>query len=301
MIDRATVFGLTAIGGLLLWLLFAGSGHVFDLFWRTPSLALVLGGTLLATMVAYPVARFRSLGKVVRNAFIDRSESPEKTIAILVTLAEMARRDGLLVLEKPIERIDDGFLKRAMRMAVDGTDARMIESVMQAELEGIDLRHTCGKGLLDSMGRFAPVFGMIGTLVGLVIMLGGMSDPTMIGPGMAVALLTTLYGLVFANVVCNPLANKLAQRSSDELLNKTIALKGVLAIQAGDNPRIVAQKLRAYLPQRDWENPPVRVRERTDVVTDGHREGSTGTTAAKSSGRPSVAEDVGERMDRSAA
>ena len=98
----------------------------------------------------------------------------------------------------------------------------MIESVMQSELEGIDLRHTCGKGLLDSMGRSAPVFGMIGTLIGLVIMLGGMNDPTSIGPGMAVALLTTLYGLVFANAVCNPLAGKLAQRSSDELLTKTI-------------------------------------------------------------------------------
>jgi chemotaxis protein MotA len=292
VIDRATVFGLTAIAGLLLWLLFAGSGHVLDLFWRTPSLALVLGGTLLATMVAYPVARFRSLGKVVRNAFVERSESPEQTIAILVTLAEMARRDGLLVLEKPIEQIDNGFLKRAMRMAVDGMDARMIESVMQAELEGIDLRHTCGKGLLDSMGRFAPVFGMIGTLIGLVIMLGGMSDPTMIGPGMAVALLTTLYGLVFANAVCHPLANKLAQRSSDELLTKTIALKGVLAIQAGDNPRIVAQKLRAYLPQSDRESEPVMVRERAGNAADRSREVSAG---------PTVAGDAGERIDRSAA
>lgn len=301
MIDRATVFGLTAIAGLLLWLLFAGSGHVLDLFWRTPSLALVLGGTLLATMVAYPVARFRSIGKVVRNAFIDQGESPEQTIATLVTLAEMARRDGLLALEKPIERIDNGFLKRAMRMAVDGMDAGTIESVMQAELEGIDLRHTCGKGLLDSMGRFAPVFGMIGTLIGLVIMLGGMSDPTMIGPGMAVALLTTLYGLVFANAVCNPLANKLAQRSSDELLIKMITLKGVLAIQAGDNPRIVAQKLRAYLPQGDQEDRPVIVREPSDPVAGRGTEASVGTATARSSGRAPAAKDEAERMDRSAA
>lgn len=300
MIDRATVFGLTAIAGLLLWLLFAGSGHVFDLFWRTPSLALVLGGTLLATMVAYPVARFRSLGKVVRNAFVDRTDSPEQMIAILVTLAEIARRDGLLALEKPVERIDNGFLKRAMRMAVDGMDAGMIESVMQSELEGIDLRHTCGKGLLDSMGRSAPVFGMIGTLIGLVIMLGGMNDPTSIGPGMAVALLTTLYGLVFANAVCNPLAGKLAQRSSDELLTKTIALKGVLAIQAGDNPRIVVQKLRAYLPQGEHEDRPVMVRERTVAGQDEGREAAAGATPNASTG-PSVAEGAGERMDRSAA
>ena len=135
-----------------------------------------------------------------------------------------------------------------MRMAIDGTDNATIEHVCRAEMESVDLRHTYGVRLLESMGRSAPVFGMIGTLIGLVIMLGRMNDPARIGPGMAVALLTTLYGLVLANVFCLPLSRKLAHRSSEELLSKTVALKGVLAIQAGDNPRIVEQKLRAYVP-----------------------------------------------------
>jgi chemotaxis protein MotA len=143
-------------------------------------------------------------------------------------------------------------------MAVDGMDAATIEHVMRSEMEATDLRHTYGKGVLETMGRFSPVFGMIGTLIGLVVMLGHMTDPSRIGPGMAVALLTTLYGLLIANVFCLPLARKLAGRSSDELMVKQMMLKGVLAIQAGDHPRIVEQKLRAYIPGSERE------RRRTD-------------------------------------
>lgn len=248
MIDRATVFGLAAALGLLVWLLIAGAGWEVDVFWRTPSLALVIGGALLTTLIAFPGGRFRSIGQLLRNAFVVRTSSAEESVILLVALAEIARRDGLLALEKPVAGLKDNFLKRAMHMAIDGMDATTIERVCRAEMESVDLRHTYGVRMIESMGRSAPVFGMIGTLIGLVIMLGRMNDPSMIGPGMAVALLTTLYGLVLANVFCLPLARKLAHRSSEELLSKTITLTGVLAIHAGDNPRIVEQKLRAYLP-----------------------------------------------------
>lgn len=248
MIDRATVFGLAATVGLLLWVLVAGAGWESDVFWRTPSLALVMGGAVLTTLIAFPGGRFRSVGQLLRNAFVVRTHSAAESVIMLVALAEIARRDGLLALEKPVAGLKDDFLKRAMRMAIDGMDATMIERICRAEMESVDLRHTYGVRMIESMGRSAPVFGMIGTLIGLVIMLGRMSDPSMIGPGMAVALLTTLYGLVLANVFCLPLARKLSHRSSEELLGKTITLTGVLAIQAGDNPRIVEQKLRAYVP-----------------------------------------------------
>jgi chemotaxis protein MotA len=168
-------------------------------------------------------------------------------VAKLVVLAELARREGMLALETPTEGLDDEFLQRALRMAVDGADATTIESVMQAEIENIDLRHTYGKGMLESIGRFAPVFGMIGTLIGLVIMLGHMHDPSQLGPGMAVALLTTLYGLVIANIFFLPLAKKLSHRSCEEMLLATISLKGVLAIQAGEHPRVVEQRVGVYL------------------------------------------------------
>jgi len=248
LIDRATVFGLAATLGLLVWVLVAGAGWEADVFWRTPSLALVVGGAVLTTLMAFPGGRFRSIGKLLRNAFVVRTPAAQESVILLVALAEIARRDGLLALEKPVAGLKDDFAKRAMRMAIDGMDATTIEHVCRAEMESVDLRHTYGVRLLESMGRSAPVFGMIGTLIGLVIMLGRMNDPAKIGPGMAVALLTTLYGLVLANVFFLPLARKLAHRSSEELLAKTIALKGVLAIQAGDNPRIVEQKLRAYVP-----------------------------------------------------
>ena len=252
MIDRTTVIGLLATAGLLAWVMVAGAGYAVGVFWRTGSLALVIGGAVFTTVMAFPGTRLRSIGAVLKSALYVRTRPPGASIVTLVALAEIARREGLLALERPVEGLSDGFVKRAMRMVIDGYDPSVVRSVMQAELESIDLRHHQNKGLLESMGRSAPVFGMIGTLIGLVIMLGGMDNPAKIGPGMAVALLTTLYGLVLANAVCLPLARKLSHRSSEELLGKTIALEGVLAIQAGNHPRIVAQKLQAYLPADQW-------------------------------------------------
>ena len=133
-------------------------------------------------------------------------------------------------------------------MAVDGTDPELIEQILNSELDAISDRHDRGKGIFDTIGRYAPAYGMIGTLIGLVIMLQNMDDPSKIGPGMAVALLTTMYGSMLANMFALPLADKLGQRNDEELLRKTIVLKGVMSIQSGDNPRIVEQKLKTFLP-----------------------------------------------------
>ncbi|NLX22856.1 MAG: motility protein A [Phycisphaerae bacterium] len=248
LIDRATVFGLAATLFLLAVVIVAGAGWEAHAFWQTPLVALVLGGTLLTTVMAVPGARFRPLVRLIRNAFYVRTRPPAELVVLLVAMADIARRDGLLALERLAVGLNDDFLRRTMRMAIDGSEAATIEAVARAEMESVDLRHAAGAGMLESMGRTAPVFGMIGTLIGLVIMLGRMNDPGNIGPGMAVAMLTTLYGLVLAHVFCFPLARRLTHRSSEELLCRTITLKGVLAIHAGDNPRIVEQKLRAYLP-----------------------------------------------------
>jgi len=250
--DRATVVGLTVTIALLVWVMVAGAGLAIHAFWQTTSLALVVGGALLSTVVAFPEARLRTIWGVLKNAVYVRTRPPEESIVTLVALAEIARREGLLALDRPVQGLRDEFLRRAMQMAIDGYEPATIRAMMQAELESTDLRHSRGRGMLEAMGRSAPVFGMIGTLIGLVAMFGHMDEPSRIGAGMAVAMLTTLYGLIVAHVFCWPLARRLGYRSSEELIGKTIVLEGVLAIQAGDHPRILAQRLRAYLPAEQW-------------------------------------------------
>lgn len=246
--DRTTLIATIGTLGLLAGVIFAGAGYEALVFLRGPALAFVVGGALLTTWMAIPAGRSAEFLRLVRRGLAPVAESPRELVILLVALTEIARRDGMLALERPVSSLDDGFVKRTVRLAIDGTDPGTIESVGRAEMESTDLRHTAAVQTLESAGRSAPVFGMMGTLIGLVIMLGRLEDPAAIGPGMAVALLTTLYGLLFAHVVCFPLARKLTLRNSDELLSKTIVLKGVLALQAGDHPRTVDQKLRAYLP-----------------------------------------------------
>jgi chemotaxis protein MotA len=166
----------------------------------------------------------------------------------MVSYAEIARRDGILSLESTTKDIEDPFIVLGIQMAVDGTDPELIEQVLTNDLENLADRHDVGKALLETIGKYAPAFGMIGTLVGLVIMLSNMDDPAAIGPGMAVALLTTMYGAIIANAMSLPLADRLSRRSAEEVLYRTIIIKGVMSIQSGDNPRIVEQKLRTYLP-----------------------------------------------------
>ena len=160
----------------------------------------------------------------------------------------MARRDGILSLENMTRDNENKFLVGGIQMAVDGTDPELIEQIMASEVESVEDRHLNGKALLDNMGKFAPAFGMIGTLVGLVLMLANMDDPDAIGPGMAVALLTTLYGSMASNMLFLPLGEKLALRSQEEIMLMNIAMRGVMSIQSGDNPRIVEQKLKIYVP-----------------------------------------------------
>jgi chemotaxis protein MotA len=186
--------------------------------------------------------------KVVLKAIFNKPADPAVVIGQLVQLAEVARRDGILALENRVAEVKDPFLVSGIQMAVDGTDPEVIQTVMETELSNLMERHASGKGLLDGMGKYAPAFGMIGTLIGLVAMLSNMDDPSSIGAGMAAALLTTLYGAIMANCIFLPMADKLALRSSEEVLVKTIIIQGVMSIQSGDNPRNVEAKLKTFLP-----------------------------------------------------
>ena len=246
--DAATVAGIIAALVLVLVAVMLGGNPAS--YVDFPSVLIVVGGAFSATLAAFPLARFFELPKVLKKAVFTRSPDPVALINQIVGLAETARRDGILALENSIEQLDDEFLISGIQMAVDGTDPEMIRLIMETELENVMDRHEAGKGMLDALGKYAPAFGMIGTLIGLVAMLSNMDDPSKIGAGMAVALLTTLYGSLLANIVFGPMGDKLALRSSEEMLAKTIVIQGVMAVQSGDNPRNVHVKLMTFLPPK---------------------------------------------------
>ena len=246
--DLGILFGFIGTWILILWAIFAGGS--INMFIDVPSLILVIGGTSAIMFFSFPVRNLRVLIGVVKRAFFPNRMSVEKLIDDMVSYAEIARRDGILSLENTTKDIEDPFIVRGIQMAVDGTDPELIEQIMTNELDNLIERHESCKGIFDTGGKYAPAMGMIGTLVGLVIMLKNMDDPAAIGPGMAVAILTTLYGALISNAICGPLADRLSKRSAEEILYKTIIIKGVMAIQSGDNPRIVEQKLKTFLPPK---------------------------------------------------
>lgn len=245
--DIATLIGMIAGVGLIGWAIVSGAGDKVSGFIDPPSVAIVIGGMAAATLISSPLKAVLGVANVVKKAFLQKPLSPEKLIDDLVSYAEIARRDGILSLENVTKDIDDEFVVKGIQMAIDGTDPELIEQILTSELDSVAERHASGKNIFDTMGKYAPSFGMIGTLIGLIIMLQNMADPSKIGDGMAVALLTTLYGALMANLICLPLADKLGKRSSEELLLKEIVIRGVMSIQSGDNPRVVEQKLKTFL------------------------------------------------------
>jgi chemotaxis protein MotA len=245
--DIATVIGLVTGIGLLLWAVMSQGG--LSPFVDASSVAIVGGGAMASALISFPIGNVLSIFKVVKKAFLSKPRDPSELIRELVGYAEIARRDGILSLENMTKNIDDSFIVSGIQMAVDGTDPELIQQIMTSELEAVAERHANGKALFENFGKYAPAFGMIGTLIGLVIMLKSMDDPSTIGDGMAVALLTTLYGALVANLVALPIADKLDKRSQEEIMLKSIVIRGVMAIQAGDNPRVVEQRLNTFVPQ----------------------------------------------------
>lgn len=221
-----------------------------------PSLVVVVGGASGAVIAAFPLAKLTKAHTVIKKSIFNETPDVQGVIRDLVKFAEIARREGILSLENHIGDMKEEFVVRGIKMAVDGTDPELIRVIMETELEGLMDRHIQGKMILDQFAKYAPAFGMIGTLMGLIFMLGSMEDPSKIGPSMAVALITTLYGAVIANVFAGPLADKLYQNDQAEVLMKTVIIAGVMAIQSGDNPRVVESKLLTYLPpsERDAFN-----------------------------------------------
>lgn len=249
--DKSTVGGLVMGSALLLLAIAIAPGSTFSAFIDYPSAAVVIGGAIAAGCIAFPLGSLLTFPKVVRKVFLPKQQPLAPLVSQLVEFSEIARRDGILALESKSEDIEDPFILLGIQMAVDGTDAETIETIMRAEIDAVADRHKTGKSLLDTLGRYAPAFGMIGTLMGLIIMLGNMDNPDAIGPGMAVALITTLYGAIVSNLFCLPFADKLGFYAKREIEVREIVLLGILSIQEGDNPRLLEQKLNIFLPIAD--------------------------------------------------
>jgi len=248
--DISSIIGLLLAIGLIITSIGIAEGSSFAAFVDYPSLMVVVGGAMAAALLCFPLKNFLGVFVVLKKVFLNKSDSIPDLIETLVSLAETARRDGLLALEGRLDDVDNSFVVLGVQMAVDGTRPEVIEDILRTEIDAIATRHRDGKAVLDQMGRFAPAFGMIGTLMGLVIMLGNMDDPSSIGGGMAVALITTLYGAIVSNVFFLPMAEKLGFISKQELLAKEIVVRGIMAIQSGENPRVIEQKLNTFVPPK---------------------------------------------------
>ncbi|MCB1694802.1 MAG: flagellar motor protein PomA [Halioglobus sp.] len=252
--DLATLLGLVgAIGIVLAAMMFGGSALVFV---NIPSLLIVLGGTFMVVMIKFSMSQFFGAFKVAARAFIFKLESPQELITTIVNLANIARKEGMLALEN--EEIENEFLNEGVKMLIDGNKHDVISKVMTQDLQQTVDHHKWGAKVFTATGDVAPAMGMIGTLIGLVQMLSAMDDPKSIGPAMAVALLTTLYGALLANMVALPIADKLNLRKTEEGRIKSMCIDGVLAIQEGQNPRIIESMLKTYIePKKRGDNNPV--------------------------------------------
>ena len=244
--DIATFIGVIASFMLLVIAILMGSG--LGSFINIPSILVVLGGTICSTMINYPLKDVINSFKVVQKAFFSRRLTFGEIISNFVNYANKARKEGILALESTLPEIEDEFLRKGLQLTIDGLEPQSITDILETEIAFVEDRHRLGAEMFQSMGTFAPAFGMIGTLIGLVQMLQSMDDPGAIGPSMAVALITTFYGAVLANVLFLPIAGKLRTRSREETLVKEMILQGVISLSRGDNPRIIEQKLHSYLP-----------------------------------------------------
>ena len=249
--DFATIIGIISGFGLVIIAMVSGGGFTWFVDW--PSAMIVLGGTFGAVLINYPITDLLGVIKVAKNAFRAKQTQADVVINRLVEMSRISRRDGLISLQNMMQsnKETDLFLNKAINLVVDGVDPAHVSEIMQTELDSLAERHRLGAEIFTTMGNFAPAMGLIGTLIGLVQMLKQMNNPGTIGPAMAVALITTFYGVILANLVFLPIAGKLKTRSSQELLLKQLMINGILSIQSGDNPRVLEQKLHSYIAPRE--------------------------------------------------
>ncbi|MGL4394889.1 MAG: motility protein A [Brevinema sp.] len=244
--EKGSIIGFILCAVLMFGGMIVTSGSLMT-YWDLTSILITLGGSIGATVLASPWSRSTQLPKLFSIVFKQPVNEIGAIIDILLTFGEKARKEGVLSLEDDVSEIPDPFLQKAIRLVVDGTDPEVVKRIMYNEINKLDGRHKGLAQLFVDWGAYAPAFGMIGTLVGLIALLGNLADTAALGRGMSIALITTLYGSITANWICIPMAAKLQSYNEDEVLIKEIILEGVLSIQAGDNPAILRERLNSFL------------------------------------------------------
>jgi chemotaxis protein MotA len=219
----------------------------FAYFMDVPSIIITVGGSLSGTLASHKLSEFIGGFKTAGLAFKEYNKDPTDTIKQIIELANVGRKEGLLALEEAANGIEDEFMKKGIMLVVDGTDPELVRGILETDVGCLEDRHKKYIGFWEKWAELGPAWGMIGTLVGLVIMLYNMEDASSIGPAMATALLTTLYGSLVANWICNPIATKLKINDGAEVTLKSIMIEGLLSIQAGENPRVIEEKLKSFL------------------------------------------------------
>lgn len=240
------LFGVFSSGGI------AGLENMFDF----ASVIITLGGSISGTLASNKLSDFIEGIKSIRLIFKNEQQDPGEVIHHIIDLSNTARKEGLLALEEAANGIEDEFLRKGIMLVVDGTDPELVRGIMETDLACIEARHKKTIAVWEKWAELGPAWGMIGTLIGLILMLQDMNDPSTIGPKMAVALVTTLYGSLIANWLCNPVANKLSINNDTEMMMKEITVEGILSIQAGENPRVIEEKLKSFLAPSARETAP---------------------------------------------
>ncbi|MDI3257876.1 MAG: flagellar motor protein [Kyrpidia sp.] len=250
--DFASVLGMVFGIGALVVAFIAEGGEIQALFQWTAAL-IVFGGTFAATLVGLSRDQILAVPKLLKVAFLGKTQNPHRLINDLVELAGTARKEGLLALEDRIEQFEDPFLKQGIQLIVDGVDPELVRTMLETDVQFLEHRHRQGAAVFEAAGGYAPTMGIIGTVMGLVHVLSNLSDVQSLGPLIATAFIATLYGVASANLIYFPIAAKLKLRSQEEIMIRELIIEGVLSIQAGENPNLLGQKLKAFLPPR-WRD-----------------------------------------------
>ncbi len=249
--DISSIIGVVSGIGFVLGTILLGGSIVA--FINIPSILIVVGGTIASIMIAYPLSDFLTVFKTSLKVFMFKIEKPEDIIANLVEISNKARKGGLLSIEGDIQSTPDPYLAQALQMTVDGVKTGDIAQIMQKKMSLTKKGLDTGAQIFSNMGAYAPAFGMIGTLIGLVQMLANLDDPSSIGPKMAVAMITTFYGAVLANLFFIPMGDKLSGRNEEEIINMNIIFEGILSIREGEHPKLMEDKLKVYLSETKEE------------------------------------------------
>ncbi len=243
--DLGTIIGLLA--GIACVIISISIGGELGSYWNLPSVFITVGGGICSTLISFRLKDVLSVFKVSRHIFLDKTSSATEIIAMMVKLSEKTRREGLLSIEPELEEMEDPFIKQSLQLVVDGIESETIQDFMDTEIENMQSRHRKGIDIFNMMGAIFPAWGMIGTLIGLINLLLKLEDPAQIGPSMSVALVTTFYGSFLSNFICLPIAGKLKMKSDEEVNQKEMIAEAVISIQAGENPKMLEQKLSIFL------------------------------------------------------